>query len=238
MLDRCVKDSNEHSISTDEVLDVVVGPSRDFSAETDHLNSPTSDASTDMREKQTSSERSAIPIDGAESEDEDDLDSVDTAWASVTPHLSRIMKSCHVFLLLYKKEGMKLQGTRAYYEIPIIVLSAVNSVFIAGGEAFLSAHIVKAMTIVVSLLIGIIQGLRTFMKVDETAEQCITTYRDLFRIYENISAVLTNTHNHRGVEPEKFLYDTRSSYIQCIDNSVPLPGGKTNPIYLDADLAP
>jgi len=215
-------------------------------------NSEALDADDDVspirqNSEQSSSSRTADVIDNgnefeearkllALSDDMGDDSSEDTSWESAMPTLKRVLKSSEAYLHIYKREGLRLQGQRTYFEVPIIVLSAVNSVFIAGGDSFLNPTIVKAMTIVVSLLIGIVQGLRTFMKVDERVDSCMSTHRALFKLYCDIEAKVTSKVKHRGIDADKFLSEANSTYSQIMEAAIVLPGGKSNPIFIGGDM--
>jgi hypothetical protein len=122
-----------------------------------------------------------------------------------------------------------------YFDVPIIVFSSVNSVLIAGGRNFIDGDIIEITTCMLALATGIIQALRTFFKVDENRENCLTTYKDLFRLFCEVSIVLDQPRSTRGVDPQKFMADKTSEYKEIMSKAIVLEYKKAlrDPIYHD-----
>jgi hypothetical protein len=111
----------------------------------------------------------------------------------------------------------------------------VNSVLIAGGRNFINGDIIEITTCLLALTTGIIQALRTFFKIDENRENCLTTYKDLFRLFCEISIVLDQPRTTRGVDPQKFMADKTSEYKEIMNKAIVLEYKKADrdPIYHD-----
>jgi hypothetical protein len=155
----------------------------------------------------------------------------DDPWSAVEPILEKIMHSSLKFHLAYKREYIASSGVRAHYGVFIILGSGVNSIFIAGGNNFISPYVITIMTCLLSLLTGLVQSLRTFFKVDEKVDNCLITSKDLFKLYCDIQFMLGQPSPSRKVDADKFQTDVTSHYLQIMDNAVTLPNGKDNPIY-------
>ncbi len=111
----------------------------------------------------------------------------------------------------------------------------MNSVLIAGGRNFIDGDIIEITTCMLALATGIIQALRTFFKVDENRENCLTTYKDLFRLFCEVSIVLDQPRQTRGVDPQKFMADKTSEYKEIMSKAIVLEYKKAerDPIYHD-----
>lgn len=159
----------------------------------------------------------------------------DVQWLAAETILERVKHSCYRTHILYKKRYLLSRERLVYYDVPIIVFSSVNSVFIAGARNFLPDDVVEITTCMLALCVGIIQALRTFFKVDENRENCLTTYKDLFRLFCEVSIILDQPRTTRGVDPQKFMADKNGEYKEIMNRAIVLEDKKSdrNPIYKD-----
>ena len=123
----------------------------------------------------------------------------------------------------------------SYYDVPIIVFSALNSVLIAGGKDFVPADALQILTCLLAVIVGIIQALKNFFKIDENRENCLTAYKDLFRLFCEISLLLDQPRHTRGIEPRKYTIDKGNEYQAIMNKGILLDDDRTkrNPIYED-----
>lgn len=156
-------------------------------------------------------------------------------WEAAETVLTRVKHSCYKTHLLYRKRYLISRDRLVYYDVPIIVLSSVNSVFIAGAKNFMPLNIVEVTTCMLALTVGIIQALRTFFKVDENRENCLVTYKDLFRLFCELSIMLDQPRETRGVDPQKWMADKNAEYKEIMNKALVLEDNKSqnNPIYED-----
>lgn len=158
-----------------------------------------------------------------------------TQWGAAETVLTRVKHSCYKTHLLYRKRYLISRDRLVYYDVPIIVLSSVNSVFIAGAKNFMPSDVVEITTCMLALTVGIIQALRTFFKVDENRENCLVTYKDLFRLFCELSIMLDQPRETRGVDPQKWMADKNAEYKEIMNKAIVLEDNKSqnNPIYED-----
>lgn len=156
-------------------------------------------------------------------------------WEAAETILERIKHSCYRKHILYKTRYLASRERLTYFDVPIIVFSSVNSVLIAGGKNFIDADIIEITTCMLALAAGIIQALRTFFKVDENRENCLTAYKDLFRLFCEVSIILDQPRQTRGVDPQKFMADKAGEYKEIMSRAIVLEYKKADqdPIYHD-----
>jgi hypothetical protein len=161
-------------------------------------------------------------------------------WAPYEDSLVRIKHSCFAMHELYRERYLIARRRMVYYDVPIIVLSAVSSVFIAGGESYLDKQTVQVTTCVMSLCVGVIGALKKFFRVDENREQCLETYKDLFRMFCELSLVIDMPQHTRPGDPQQFSTETASRYAEIMQRSMVLEHDrvKRNPIYDDSRPLP
>lgn len=158
-------------------------------------------------------------------------------WHDHEDSLLRIKHSCLIMHELYRERYLLSRIRAGYYDVPIIVLSAISSVFIAGGEAYLNKTIVQISTCVMSLLVGIIGALKKFFRVDENREQCLETYKDLFRMFCELSIMLDMPESARPGDPQQYSTESASKYAEIMQRAMVLEYGRVmkNPIYDDTN---
>lgn len=161
-------------------------------------------------------------------------------WSSYEPTLIRIKHSCFAMHALYRKRYLLSRERVIYYDVPIIVLSAMTSVFIAGADEWLDSSIVKILTCVTSLIVGIVGALKKFFKIDENRESCLETYKDMFRLFCELSMMLDQPPNSRGVDAQKYSTELANRYSEIMDRAIVLEDVRTmeNPIYNDKAQMP
>jgi len=164
---------------------------------------------------------------GADSTESDIL-----AWQSVEPILIRLKHTSYKTHRAYEKVYLCAKANLKYYDVPIIVLSSINSVFIAGARAYLNDMIVSVITCVISLIVGIVQSLKTFFKIDEHRENALSTHKDLFKLFCELSTTLDQPMSSRGVDAHKYLADKLSEYTKIQDKAIVIRN-RHNPIYED-----
>jgi hypothetical protein len=159
---------------------------------------------------------------------------LEESWKGPETILLRVKASAEEYHRAYKKGYLGYRHNLMYFDIPIIVFSSVNSVLIAGGKNFLPADVIEVTTCMLALITGIIQALRTFLKIDENRENCLVTYKDLFRLFCEISIILAQPVIARSVDPQKFMLDKISDYKEIMDKAIILETrDKGNSIYHD-----
>jgi len=168
-------------------------------------------------------------------EDEDNDKRLDDEWASAEVVLGRLKHSCFAMHLLYRRRYIDSRRRLSFYDVPIIVFSAINSVIIAGGKDFIPADALQIMTCLLAVAVGIIQAIKNYFKIDESRESCLSTYKDLFSLFCEISLLLDQPREVREVEPRRYVADKGVEYRDIMDKSIILEDNRTkrNPIYED-----
>jgi hypothetical protein len=163
------------------------------------------------------------------------LPELGTSWDAYEDSLLRIKHSCFGMHELYRERYLIARSRMIYYDVPVIVLSAISSVFIAGGEGYLSKMVVQIATCVMSLLVGVIGSLKKFFRVDENRDQCLETYKDLFRMFCELSIMLDMPKEARPGDPQQYSTETANKYAEIMQRALVLEHNRVrrNPIYDD-----
>lgn len=157
---------------------------------------------------------------------------INNKWLETEPVLIRIKNSAYATHMLYEKHYLSIRDSLKYYDVPIIVISTLNGIFIAGAKEYIDAGIVNVLTCLMSLMVGMIQSLKTFFKVDERRENALSTHKDMFKLYCDLSRTIDIGASNRNINPERYLEDVFQEYMRINDKAIVIKN-KRNPIYLD-----
>jgi len=149
--------------------------------------------------------------------------------------LIRLKHSCFAMHLLYRRRFFESKKRLSYYDVPIIGLSAINSVLIAGGKGFIPPQVLQVLTCFLAVIVGIIQSIKNYFKIDENRENCLVTFKDLFKLFCELSIMLDQPRFARAVDPKKFTIDKGNEYQAIMSKAIVLEDdrSKMNPMYED-----
>ena len=112
----------------------------------------------------------------------------------------------------HKAAYMLLQERLVYFRIPLIVLSAVNSVFSVGLNMYLIQATVSTINCLVSLLCACISSVELFLQIQKKMEVELSSYHGYYLLGTRISATLKLNREHREVEGITFLNQAIAEY--------------------------
>jgi len=119
----------------------------------------------------------------------------------------------------HKVAYMLLQERLVYFRIPLIVLSAVNSVFSVGLNMYLVQATVSTINCLVSLLCACISSVELFLQIQKKMEVELSSYHGYYLLGTRISATLKLDRQHREVEGITFLNQAIAEYNNLFEQS-------------------
>lgn len=159
--------------------------------------------------------------------------SVKYVWTSdIEDVLEKIRINCVILYKMHKKKHIQLQNTLKYYRLPIIIISALNSVISIGSQPFFSQVYISVANCLLALSCGIIGSIELYFNINKQMEMALLSSKDFHILSTDIYKILllnTENRNHDGLV---FLEDCYTSYVKLIENS-----GIINVNFVD-ELAP
>lgn len=134
--------------------------------------------------------------------------------------LEKIRENALQMNKIYKRLYLSYKGQLARYKIPMIVLSAFNSVFSVGSERYLQQHIISGVSCLISLLVGIIGSIQMYLQIEANMERCLISSRDYYNLAIDIFKVLTLKREHRLIDGKTYLDKTYNDYVSMTDKSI------------------
>jgi hypothetical protein len=119
----------------------------------------------------------------------------------------------------HKAAYMLMQQRLVYFRIPLIVLSAVNSVFSVGLNTYMEQTSVSTINCLVSLLCACISSVELFLQIQKRMEVELASYHGYYLLGTRISATLKLDRQHREAEGITFLNQAIADYNNLFEQS-------------------
>ena len=114
----------------------------------------------------------------------------------------------HVFLLSYQLN---------FFKLPLIILSALNSVFSIGLSEFLQQQTVSVLNCLISLLITVIGSVELFLSIQKKLEIRLQSYHHFESLCNKIAATLRLDAGNRSGTGPAFLQEVLNDYKAGLD---------------------
>jgi hypothetical protein len=128
-------------------------------------------------------------------------------------HNSIIMSNYH------KKRFYHYKGLLKYFRIPLIVISALNSVFSVGLQPFLEQGTISVICCLLSLFSAIISSLELFLAISSQMESELNNSKLFYLLGVDIYKTLSLSAEHRPLSGKDYLDRQYSEYCKLIENS-------------------
>lgn len=148
-----------------------------------------------------------------------DSDSVEH-WSSDVEHVLADVRSNAEILSEHHKEAyLHLQSLLVYFRVPLIILSAVNSVFSVGLSVYIDQESVSTINCLISLVCACISSVELFLQIQKKLEVELASYHGYYLLGTKISATLKLSRDHREIEGISFLNTVISEYNNLFEQS-------------------
>jgi hypothetical protein len=119
----------------------------------------------------------------------------------------------------HKESYISLQSQLVVFRVPLIVISALNSVFSVGLNAYLVQSTVSTINCLLSLICACISSVELFLQIQKKLELELTSYHGYYLLGAKISACIKLNPAHRDVEGMIFLNNIVNEYSNLFENS-------------------
>jgi hypothetical protein len=133
--------------------------------------------------------------------------------------LEDIRSNSEILAKHHKIEYMKLQSQLVYFRVPLIIISALNSVFSVGLNAYIEQTTVSTVNCLLSLTCACISSVELFLQIQKRLEVELNSYHGYYLLGTKISAMLKLKPSRREVEGSTFLNSTINDYNNLFEQS-------------------
>ncbi len=137
-------------------------------------------------------------------------------------YLRKIHHQCNVYHLYYNKKSLRYTSLNQRFNIPILVISAINSLVAISMPEFLDQNYVSIMNGILSLATGILGSIQLFLKINEKLATCITVSLMFQKIGLKIGKELSIERDLRVPDGKDFLMECFTEFNNAIDKCYPI----------------
>ena len=136
--------------------------------------------------------------------------------------LEKIRQNSSTLANYHRRRFLVLKARLKLYKIPIIVLSACNSVFSVCLTGFLDQTYISLLTMFIALVTGIISAIEMFLQINRELESSLVNQKEFYILSCDIYKYLELNRNNRIIDERTFLNDIYTRYIKLIETSYTL----------------
>ena len=133
--------------------------------------------------------------------------------------LQNIRSNSEILAKHHKESYLKLQSQLVYFRVPLIIISAMNSVFSVGLNAYLEQQTVSTINCLMSLACACISSVELFLQIQKKLEIELNSYHGYYLLGTRISAMLKLDRGHRELEGINFLNNVVNDYNNLFEQS-------------------
>jgi hypothetical protein len=143
-----------------------------------------------------------------------------TEWSDdIETVLGHLRENC---ITLYKYHlGRYYQYKRIlpFFKIPVLILSAFNSVFSVGLQPYLQQSLISILICIVSLGVTIINSIELYMGIQKSLETEMCASQGFYLLSIDIYKMITLRRENRDVSGKQYLADCYNVYQELIKQS-------------------
>jgi len=152
-----------------------------------------------------------------------EVSSTASSWSDdIELVLKNILYNSNVLSSQHKDNYLQYKARLIYYKIPVIILSAINSVISVGLSQFIKQDVVSVITCLLSLICGCISSIELFMNINKNQEIELDAYRGFTALSIKLSSTLKLERENRDAHGTQFLTTVISEYNRLFETSLVL----------------
>lgn len=134
--------------------------------------------------------------------------------------LNKIRDNSMVLSNYHRKRYLFLKGRLKYYRIPIIVISALNSVGAVSLQNFFPQKYISLINMFLSLTVGIIGSIEMFFNITKQMESELSESKSFYVLGCDIFKYLSLNKEKRIDDEREFLNEIYGRYIKLVESSI------------------
>lgn len=140
-----------------------------------------------------------------------------------TEDIERILENIRFNSILlskeHKKQYLSLKAVLKYFRLPVIIISACNSVISVSAQSYIKQSYISLMTCFLSLVCGIIGSVEMYFSIQLKMETELTASKEYYILGTDIYKILSLAQANRGMDGKSFLDQCYSHYVKLAESS-------------------
>jgi len=152
-----------------------------------------------------------------------DTDSAETvaSWSSdIEKVLKDLLDNVDELQGVHHGQVLKLEGQLVLFRVPLILLSALNSVFSVGLSTYIEQQTVSTINCLISLACACISSLELFLQIHRKLEVELASYHSYKTLSIRVAACLKLDREHRPEGGPAFLSAALAEYKNLVEQAI------------------
>lgn len=145
---------------------------------------------------------------------------MDTTWSSdIEEILNNIRKNCKTLSNYHMRSYLYYKKILQYFRLPVIIISAVNSIVSVGLQPYLEQSMISITTCGLSLISGIVCSIELFYDLQKMVDIEFSQYKQYNLLALDIYKILKLERQHRPLPQSEYLSKIFNEYTRLIESS-------------------
>ena len=145
---------------------------------------------------------------------------MENTWSiDIEKLLENSRQNCVLLSKLHKQEYLYYKSYLKWFKLPIIAISAINSVISLGLQPYLEQSYISALNSGLSLICGIITSTEIYLGITNRCENELDMSKSFYLLSVDIFKMLSLDRQNRNNDGSQFLETTLNRYCQLIEKS-------------------
>jgi hypothetical protein len=150
--------------------------------------------------------------------------------------LLKLENQANVYAKYFNKDYIYYHKLSARFNIPILIISALNALSAIALNDFLPQKFVSILNAVLSSGTGVLGSIQLYMKINEKMTNAIRTHMLMKRLGLKISKELSVDRISRSTDGQVFLQECFGEFNAALEQANPIEKKLTNHLALDKEL--
>ena len=140
-----------------------------------------------------------------------------------TPDIENILENIRLNSIIlskaHKKRYLFLKDTLKYYRLPVIIISALNSVISIGTQPFIEQQYISISSCLLALICGIIGSIELYFGINSQMEIEAKSNNDYYILATDIYKMLSLNNYNRHIDGRGYLDECYARYVKLYETS-------------------
>ena len=137
-------------------------------------------------------------------------------------YLEKLEQQCNAYYEHHNKDYMYYKSLAQWFNIPILITSAVNALTAVALNSFVAQEYVSIINAILSAATGTVGSIQLYMKINEKMTSALRASILMKRLALKISRELAIEFEHRSTEGKTFINDCFSEFNTALENGNPM----------------
>jgi hypothetical protein len=143
-----------------------------------------------------------------------------TEWSDdIEKLLSEVRENCITLNKYHLRRYYKYKQSLPFFKMPVLILSAVNSVFSVGLQPYMEQSLISVLNCIVSLVITLINSIELYMGIQKSMESEMLSSQGYYILSIDIYKTISLQRDHRDTAGKQYLTECYNKYQELIKKS-------------------